>query len=65
MKKNVLIDEGDFSYTDEEKRPLGGAQSVFIGLVNGLSAIGCQVEVRNRCEVEFSSSFINWKRLNY
>ena len=65
MKKIVLLDEGDFSFGDEQMKPLGGAQSAFIGLVKGLSSIGCKLEVRNYCEVEFFGDGINWRRLDF
>lgn len=65
MKKIVILDEGDFSFLDEEKKPLGGAQSAFIGLVKGLSELGYKIEVRNQCEEDFLSELISWKKINY
>lgn len=65
MKRVVILDEGDFSYLDEERKPLGGAQSAFIGLVKGLSNLGCKVEVRNNCEEDFFNDFISWKKIDF
>lgn len=64
MKRLVLLDDGDFSFKDEIDRPLGGAQSAFIGLVKGLSSLGYHLEIRNHCEEEFCSEFVNWRKLN-
>lgn len=60
----VLLDEGDFSFFDEAEKPLGGAQSAFIGLVKGLTSLGYSLEVRNHCDKEFSNGLINWRRLD-
>ncbi|MFL0682741.1 MAG: glycosyltransferase [Algoriphagus aquaeductus] len=65
LRKIVLLDNGDFSFLDFVDKPLGGAQSAFIGLVNGLSKLGCMLEVRNHCDREFFNEQIAWKRLDY
>lgn len=61
----MILDEGDFSFLDEERKPLGGAQSAFIGLVKGFSNFGCKVEVRNNCEEDFFNELISWEKINY
>lgn len=65
MNSIVLLDDGDFSFEDENLKPLGGAQSAFIGLVKGLSALGCRLEVRNNCEKEYNNGLISWRRLDF
>jgi glycosyltransferase involved in cell wall biosynthesis len=65
LKRIVILDEGDFSFFDEQSKPLGGAQSAFIGLVKGLTSIGCKVQVRNLCEEEYSDDLLEWRKLDY
>lgn len=65
MKRIVLLDDGDFSFFDEAEKALGGAQSAFIGLVKGLTILGCTLEVRNHCDKEFCNDLINWRRLDF
>jgi glycosyltransferase involved in cell wall biosynthesis len=65
LKRIVLLDEGDFSFLDEINKPLGGAQSAFIGLVKGLLSLGCQLEVRNNCKQNYFNGNLNWKKLNF
>jgi len=60
----VLLDKEDFSYEDLLNKPLAGAQTAFIELVNAFSEMGHEVSVRNNCVIEYRSKSIDWCNLS-
>lgn len=64
MARIVLADDGiTFDGTTPERRPLGGAESSVIGLVEELARRGHEVLVRNRCAQAIVLNGVQWAPL--
>lgn len=64
MARIVLADDGiRFDGRTPESRPLGGAESAVISLVETLAARGHDVAVRNMCERPLSHNGVDWAPL--
>jgi glycosyltransferase involved in cell wall biosynthesis len=64
MARIVLADDGiEFDGRTPEERPLGGAESSVVALVETLAARGHDVHVRNRCRAPLDHKGVHWRPL--
>lgn len=65
MSLITLVDDGiEFDGLAMEQRPLGGAESAVIELVEALASLGHQVEVRNHCLAPLHHKGVHWAPLS-
>ena len=64
MAEIVLADDGvSFDGRTPEERPLGGAESAVVGLVEALARRGHRVTVANKCESPLDHRGVAWRKL--
>src|SRR3954469_12197649 len=64
MAEIVLADDGGrFAGRTPGERPLGGAESAVVGLVEALARRGHRVTVANRCAASLDHQGVAWRRL--
>ncbi len=65
MARIVLADDGiEFDGTSPEKRPLGGAESSVVALMEELAARGHEVHVRNKCRAALNHNGVSWQPID-
>ena len=65
MARVVMADDGiSFDGATAERGPLGGAETAFAALAEGLARRGHQVAVRNRCPAALCHNGVDWAPLS-
>ncbi|WP_276373575.1 glycosyltransferase [Chryseolinea sp. H1M3-3] len=60
----VFLDKEDFSFQDINEKPLAGAQSAFIELVQAFRESGFYVIVRNNCLRPYTDASLDWQHFS-